>query len=804
MRPGNLGIFQRLLLGVLILILGSVGSLGGYWIYLEYRDFKLESAELRRDFIETRNRAVKAEVDKAVSFIEFNKVNLEARLKDELRAKVDQAIQIVESLYLGNIAETPPARVEELCRQALRAIRFWGGRGYYFALDTKGVVQVNGAQPQLEGADLLGVVDTEGRPVNRNMIDLAQSRGRGYYEYTWAKPGHQGTGFRKVSAIRYCRALDWVIGLGEYWDDWSNAAQREVLRNLEEAVGHKDGRLFAGTFDGQALLGGGNSGSLPDAADVTGREVVGKLVAAARHGGDFVEYAMPARNGGHPLRRVCYSRGVPDWNWYVGAGYYLADLEESIASGQAQLDRKIRHKLINIVILVLVSCCLAVFIFALFSRRLARELGVFRSFFDRAATEMETIDTGSLATPELRSLAEAANRMVAERDRMNLEKEKMEEQLRQSQKMEAMGSLAGGIAHDFNNILAAIVGYTELAQHQARRGGDPLNELDQVLAASQRARDLVRQILTFSRKSLPELTALDLNREARYAAGILERTIPRMIRLELDLAPDLASVQGDRTQIEQVLMNLGSNAADAMPGGGRLLIRTDNVTLEPGHEGDLPPGAYARLRVSDDGPGMDQETLERIFDPFFTTKPPGRGTGLGLSTAYGIIASHGGSITCRSRPGAGATFTILLPALSGSGREAAPEPQVDQGRLDGDERVLVVDDDPAVRDVAVRFLTGHGYQALTAASGEEALDIYRKQGAAIDLVVLDLSMPGMGGHACLQRLLALDPEVRVLIASGYSPGGEIADTVKLGAASFITKPFGETELLGRVRRVLDA
>ena len=252
-------------------------------------------------------------------------------------------------------------------------------------------------------------------------------------------------------------------------------------------------------------------------------------------------------------------------------------------------------------------------------------MGVFRSFFDRAATEMETIDTGSLATPELRSLAEAANRMVAERDRMNLEKEKMEEQLRQSQKMEAMGSLAGGIAHDFNNILAAIVGYTELAQHQARRGGDPLNELDQVLAASQRARDLVRQILTFSRKSLPELTALDLNREARYAAGILERTIPRMIRVELDLAPDLAPVQGDRTQIEQVLMNLGSNAADAMPGGGRLLIRTDNVTLEPGHEGDLPPGAYARLRVSDDGPGMDQETLERIFDPFFHHQAAGQG-----------------------------------------------------------------------------------------------------------------------------------------------------------------------------------
>ena len=195
--------------------------------------------------------------------------------------------------------------MEELCRQALRAIRFWGGRGYYFALDTKGVVQVNGAQPQLEGADLLGVVDTEGRPVNRDMIDLAQSRGRGYYEYTWAKPGHQGTGFRKVSAIRYCRALDWVIGLGEYWDDWSNAAQREVLRNLEEAVGHKDGRLFAGTFDGQALLGAGNSGSLPDAADVTGREVVGKLVAAARHGGGL----RGVRDAGQE-RRASPAQGV--------------------------------------------------------------------------------------------------------------------------------------------------------------------------------------------------------------------------------------------------------------------------------------------------------------------------------------------------------------------------------------------------------------------------------------------------------------------------------------------------------------
>ncbi len=383
---------------------------------------------------------------------------------------------------------------------------------------------------------------------------------------------------------------------------------------------------------------------------------------------------------------------------------------------------------------------------------------------------------------------------------------RLEAQLRQAQKMEAIGTLAGGIAHDFNNILGAVIGYTELAQKNCRLGRQPGDELEQVLKAAERARNLVRQILTFSRKAEADLQALDLNKSVRETMQMLAHSLPKEIALEAQLDPDLKLVNADPNQMAQVIVNLASNAADAMPRGGRLVMETKNLFLDEEYcrrHLEVPPGEYVALMVSDTGQGMNAQTLEHIFEPFFTTKGVGKGTGLGLATVYGIVKGHRGQIQAYSEPGMGATFKIYLPAhQAGSESPPAAAPPTET-QYAGKETILLVDDEDALRELGSEALRGLGYAVITARSGEEALDKYLDPAKSIDLVLLDLGMPGMGGQRCLERILAANPEAKVIIASGYAAGGQVKEALAAGAKGYVAKPFRLADLLGTVRQLLD-
>ncbi len=394
---------------------------------------------------------------------------------------------------------------------------------------------------------------------------------------------------------------------------------------------------------------------------------------------------------------------------------------------------------------------------------------------------------------------------ITEKMQAESEKESLEQQLRQSQKMEALGTLAGGIAHDFNNILAAIIGYSELALEDAQEGMASPQQIGEILKAGMRAKELVDQILTFSRKMEPRLKPINLNRVISQTEALLERTIPKMIKIEHRLADDLWLINADAGQMTQVLMNICTNANDAMPDGGSLIIETDNVTLDEeyaDHHVDAKTGDYVQLTVSDTGCGMDRDTQEHIFDPFFTNKEIGKGTGLGLATVYGIIKNHGGCIMCYSEIAQGTTFKVFLPAIRYS--EPAEVPEAEPVEIaGGSETILLVDDEAAMRKLSQRILTRHGYKTLLAQSGEEALEIYSKPDGGIDLVVLDVNMPGMGGHNCLPALLKINPEAKVIISSGYSQKIQLKETLLSGAAGFIPKPYKQTEMLKTIREVLD-
>lgn len=395
-------------------------------------------------------------------------------------------------------------------------------------------------------------------------------------------------------------------------------------------------------------------------------------------------------------------------------------------------------------------------------------------------------------------------RDITDRKKAEEQKRDLEAQLQQAHKMEAIGTLAGGVAHDFNNILQAISGYTQLLLLKKNADHPDHQKLQQIQEAGNRAASLIEQLLTFSRKIEGQCRLLCLNQEIRLVEQLLKQTIPKMIDRQLDLDENLWPVNADPVHMEQILLNLGSNAADAMPEGGLLRIATQNVELNKEEENpaDLPPGPYIRLSVSDTGCGMDPKTLEQIFDPFFTTKSTGKGTGLGLASVYGIVKNHGGHIMCKSRPHRGSRFEIYLPALPDAVQETM-EKRKTRPPEGGTETILVVDDECPVRETAEEILRYFGYRVLSAEDGETALEIYGDEEAEIDLVILDLNMPGMGGIQCLRLLLERDPAARIIISSGYTAGHLPRDTLPSTSFEFISKPYQAGEFAALVRRVLD-
>ena len=385
---------------------------------------------------------------------------------------------------------------------------------------------------------------------------------------------------------------------------------------------------------------------------------------------------------------------------------------------------------------------------------------------------------------------------------------RLQGQLRQAHKMRAVGTLAGGIAHDFNNILAAIMGYAEMALNDANKGKPATAELRQIIKAADRATMLVRQILTFSRNMGTEKRVIDLNHLIKDTATVIRRTIPKMINTKLDLADDLPPMAGDGAQIQSVLLNLATNARDAMPDGGDLLIQTGLADVRDAvcnGCGRTFSGRYLKIIVSDNGQGMDRKTMTQMFDPFFTTKEVGKGTGLGMATVFGILRKHEGHVVCESEPEKGTTFHIYLPPTE-QGNDLKDEDEEKPAASDGQGRgeiILVVDDEEQIRDMTASALLHGGYRVVTAGSGEQALEVFRRDGGSFDLVVLDISMPGMGGLECLSELLRLDPTVKVLLASGYAldSSSNLAEAPR--AAGYLSKPYRLAQLLETVRDLLD-
>jgi PAS domain S-box-containing protein len=421
-------------------------------------------------------------------------------------------------------------------------------------------------------------------------------------------------------------------------------------------------------------------------------------------------------------------------------------------------------------------------------------------------------EEGLLAIAAVRDISE---RVVAARERERLqaeaERERLQNQLHQSQRLESLGQLAGGIAHDFNNLLAVIINYAAFVAEDL--GAPQIDEdkrksmredVEQISVAAEKAAHLTHQLLAFARREVVQPEVVDVNDVVRAVQTLLKRTLGEHVQLQSSLAEDMHPVLIDPGQLEQILVNLAVNARDAMPDGGELRIDTANVEIDSEYAASRPelsPGPHVRVRVSDTGSGMSTETALRAFDPFFTTKPPGQGTGLGLATVYGIVQQAGGRVQIYSEEGVGTTFTVLLPASSPA--DASAKSQPDSRRAHGEETILLVEDEQALREVTKRILRGAGYRVMEAENGPRALQVAAEHDGPIDLLLSDVIMPEMAGPQMAEQLLEHRPSTRVLLMSGFAQpildsGGHLQEGMTL-----IEKPFSGPELLATVAEVLE-
>jgi two-component system cell cycle sensor histidine kinase/response regulator CckA len=398
------------------------------------------------------------------------------------------------------------------------------------------------------------------------------------------------------------------------------------------------------------------------------------------------------------------------------------------------------------------------------------------------------------------------SRDISERKQAEDLLRRRDEQLRQSQKMEAVGRLSGGIAHDFNNLLGVIIGYSESIEQRVGPDDPVRKSAAEIRKAGERAASLTHQLLAFSRQRVLQPQILDLNALVTDMGMMLKRLIGKHIDLTTNLATRLERVKAEQSQIEQVIVNLVVNARDAMPEGGKLVIETSNCDVDHNFANSFPflqPGPYVVLTVTDTGIGMDAETRRHIFEPFFTTKGPGKGTGLGLATVYGVVKQSGGGVIVDSEPGKGSTFKILLPQTMERPAATAPEETFSKG-LRGTGTILLVEDEEALLDLAADRLKERGYAVLTARDGIDALEVARTFNGSIDLLLTDIMMPRMGGLALARSLSESRPGIRVVFMTGHAErDASFREAMRSGAES-IQKPFSHEQLIRTVRKALDA
>jgi signal transduction histidine kinase len=648
---------------VFVLILTSV-FLSGTGLFINGMHFWDTAWREQEDLIQFEKEKLQNQVASAVAYIQHEQAFQDSSLNALLQAQVQNAHTIATHIYNQYHKVFPRAQVESLIIEAIRPLRFNGGRGYFFITRHDGVEMLFADRPELEGKNLLPMQSGDNKMVIKDMITISKSpSGQGFYEYKWSMPNDTAKIHLKKAFIKNFAPFNWFIGTGEYLESYEKQRQQAVLQSLEAMQISPQQYLFVGTWEGTSLLGPAKGKNMWQVKDSDGTPVVQSLVSIAQNGGGFFQYRMPPQTGSPPARKISYTLPIPEWNWYIGTGAFVDDIEHKTAQKKDAFWARVSRLLILNFALLLLLLWASTKLVKHYASLIKQDVVVLNDYFDTISTGEKNIHSGDKAPTNIRflefkTIAAFVHDMVEQR-------EKIAEQLYHSQKMDAIGQLAGGIAHDFNNSLNAIMGATEMLQDELSTYPAAKPYTDIIMTTSMQACDITQQLLTFSRKTPHQFEHLDICELIQKTKELLTHTLPKNIQIQVHCHPQSITLVGDAALLQNALINMAINSSHAMPEGGLLSFTAFTQTISPDFCETCPftikPGPYTCVQVSDTGEGIPKEIADKIFEPFYTTKPAGKGTGLGLATVYGTIKKHGGAIHMQSKVSEGTTFSMYLP-----------------------------------------------------------------------------------------------------------------------------------------------
>lgn len=899
-----------------VTIVIAMALLSTFWIFLDYQTLQTESQHIRERNMSMYQNMLMFNVNQVVSSIKYEQSTAEEQLKNRLKCRVYEGVQIIKGILSENREMAGSTKLTDLIKASLRNVRFNKGRGYYFAVNLNGTGELSPIYPEFEGRNMLPLRTNTNRSIVQEMIEEVQANHEGFIKYNWSKPGKSEREYPKLSFVTLILELNWILGAGEYLDDFTSETQERVVNRVEQVRFGKDKKnyIFVTSYDGVGKSFPAKDRNVLEIKDANGVYIVKELIKQAKDGGGFVQYVMPKLGGVDPKPKLSYAAPISEWEWYIGAGVYIDEIDSIIEKNREIFKNQVKKHLSLTTFVLCIILFIHFFISHFFSRNVWQQIELFSDFFHKARTESVKMEDNRLDYKEFKTISSMANEMLEERDAIlheiklsrdewvntfnaigdcillldktgriekinkaacaftdrsaedligsplqeicsaadpvNLtlqdhlphtaevidqkrnkvfiascfplfdeagqlqriihiahditEQKELENRLIQSQKMESLGTLAGGIAHDFNNVLAAIIGNTELAELEASAGRPVTKYLSQILLAGTRAKDLVTQILTFSREVETEKSVIQPSAVLKETLSLLRSSLPTTITIEQEIDAKCGLIYINPTQFHQIVMNICTNAYHAMEDrGGTLSISLTQGDLDQAatsQQANIKPGKFVQLSITDQGKGIEPEILDRIFEPFFSTKEIGRGTGLGLSIVDSIVKTGNGFITCTSKVHYGTTFTINLPvydSLEVDGLEHSVQPDL---QVSG--HILFIDDEEMLVEMSKELLEQQGLTVTAHSSSIEALAAFKKDPGLFDLIITDQTMPEMTGLDIAKQILAIRPDIPIILCSGYSSTVSAQKAKEIGIRDLAMKPLMKKDLMKKIQKEL--